>query len=124
MKSAMAQMSKMHKKNFSVVVNTVCLYRQCKRTVFYYTPDIYAEGYLVFVFPCIYLSVRMFIHSSICDSVPFVELLQSFTLTFLSSGVYLTNHSSESIPVWTRGTLEGQLSFHDSSPQGPCKKYM
>ena len=31
-----------------------------------------------------------------------------------------TNHSSESIHIWTIGTLEGRLSFHDSSPQGPC----
>ena len=37
-----------------------------------------------------------------------------------SSGVYLTNHSLESIHIWTIGTLEGRLSFHDSSPQGPC----
>ena len=36
-----------------------------------------------------------------------------------SSGVYLTNHSSESIHIWTIGTLEGRLSFHESSPQGP-----
>ena len=33
---------------------------------------------------------------------------------------YLTNHSSESIHIWTIGTLEGRLSFQDSSPQGPC----
>ena len=36
------------------------------------------------------------------------------------SGVYLTNRSSESIHIWTIGTLEGRLSFPDSSPQGPC----
>ena len=28
--------------------------------------------------------------------------------------------SSENIHIWTIGTLKGQLSFHDSSPQGPC----
>ena len=39
-----------------------------------------------------------------------------------SSGVYLTNHSSESIHIWTTGTLERRLSFHDSSPQGPCPR--
>ena len=27
-------------------------------------------------------------------------------------GVYLINHSSKSIHIWTLGTLEGQLSFH------------
>ena len=61
------------------------------------------------------LSVRLFVRTSI----PFVELLQSFTCKQLS-GVYLANHSSESIHIWTIGTLEGRLSFHDSSPQGPC----
>ena len=34
--------------------------------------------------------------------------------------VYLTNHSSESIHIWTIGTLEGWLSFRDSWTQGPC----
>ena len=29
------------------------------------------------------------------------------------------NHSSESIHIWTIGTLEGRLSFHDSWAQGP-----
>ena len=62
---------------------------------------------------------RLFICSSVRDSIHlwnyFKVLRQSF-----SSGVYLTNHSSESIPLWTIGTLEGQLSFHDSWPQGPC----
>ena len=38
--------------------------------------------------------------------VPFVELLQSFTLNN-SSGVYISNHSSESIHIWTIGTMEG-----------------
>ena len=37
-----------------------------------------------------------------------------------SSGVYLTNHSSESIHIWTIGTLEVRFSFHDASPQGKC----
>ena len=47
----------------------------------------------------------------------FTELRESF-----SSGVYLKNHSSESIHIWTIGTLEGGLSFHDSWPQGPCPR--
>ena len=34
----------------------------------------------------------------------------------------LTNHSSESIHIWTIGTLEGWLSFHDSSPYSPCPR--
>ena len=72
---------------------------------YFYTPGIYAEEYLVFVFP--------FVCSFSRDSVLFVELLQSFTLKFLK-WVYLTNHSSESIHIWTIATLEGRLSFHDS----------
>ena len=43
------------------------------------TPGIYAEGYIVFVFP--------FVCSFIRDSVRFVELLQSFTLKFLKWGI-------------------------------------
>ena len=35
-------------------------------------------------------------------------LRQSF-----SSGVYLTNHSSESILIWTMGTLEGLHPYHE-----------
>ena len=62
-------------------------------------------------------SFRLSVHPLVCsfvrDSVPFVELLRSFTLKFLS-GVYLTNHSSESIHIWTIGTLEGRLLFHGS----------
>ena len=65
------------------------------------------------------LSIRPFICSFVRNFVPFVELLHSFTLKQLEQR-YLTDHSSESIHIWTIGTLEGQLSFHDSSPQGPC----
>ena len=32
------------------------------------------------------------------------------------------NHSSESIHIWTIGTLEGWLSSHDSWSQGPCPR--
>ena len=44
---------------------TVVVFRQ----VSFYTPGIYAEGYIVFVFP--------FVRSSVRNFVPFVELLQS-----------------------------------------------
>ena len=63
------------------------------------------------------LSVRMFVRSyflpsrGICVKV----LRQSF-----SSGVYLSNYSSESIHIWTIVTLEGWHSLHDHGPQGPC----
>ena len=69
-----------------------------------YTPGIYAEGYIVFVFPFVRLYVRLFVRSyfrhvcRICVKV----LRQSF-----SSGVYLSNYLPESIHIWTIVTLEG-----------------
>ena len=48
-----------------------------------YTPGIYAEGYIVFVV----LFVRTYVRSFVCDSVPFMALLQSFTLKFLKWGI-------------------------------------
>ena len=64
------------------------------------------------------LSVRSFVRSFVLPSRSwnYFKVLRASN----SSGVYLTNHSSESIHFWTIGTLEGRLSFHDSSPQGPC----
>ena len=78
------------------------------------TPDIYAEGYIVFFFPF----VRTYVHSFVLPSCSwnYLKVLRASN----SSGVYLTNHSSESIHIWTIGTLEGRLSFGDSSLQGPC----
>ena len=69
-----------------------------------YTPGIYAEGYIVFVFPFVCSLVRSFV----CTSVRHVcriclkVLRQSF-----SSGVYLSNYLPESIHIWTIVTLEG-----------------
>ena len=60
------------------------------------------------------LYIRSFIIPS-CSWNYFKVLRESF-----SCGVYLANHSSESIHIWTIGTLEGRLSFHDSWPQSPC----
>ena len=87
----------------------------------FYTPGIYAEGYIVFVFPFVRSSVRPFVCSfvrsyfrhvcRICVKV----LLQSF-----SSGVYLSNYLPESIHIWTIVTLEGWHSLYDPEPQGPC----
>ena len=83
----------------------------------YYTPGIFADGYIVFVFPFVCSSVRMFVSSyfrhvrGICVKV----LRQSF-----SSGVYLSNYKSESLYIWTIVTLEGWHSLHDPGPQGPC----
>ena len=42
-----------------------------------------------------------------------VTLRQSFIFKFSKSS-YLDSHSSESIHIWTIGTLEGRLSFHIS----------
>ena len=63
----------------------------------YYTPGIYAKGYTVFVFLypqhlcrglySFHLSVHPFVCSFVCNSVPFVELLQSFTLKQFKSGI-------------------------------------
>ena len=76
----------------------------------FYTPGIYAEGYIVFVFPF----VCSFVLPS--RSWNYFKVLRAGNL----SRVYLTNHSSESIHIWTKGTLEGRLSFHVASPEGPC----
>ena len=70
--------------------------------------------YIVFVFPFIRMYVCSFVLLS--RSWNYFRVLCASNL----SGVYLTNHSSESIHIWTIGILEGRLSFHDSSPQGPC----
>ena len=86
--------------------------------IFIYTPGIYAEGYTVFVFLFVRTYVRSYVRSFIVPSRSwnYFKVLRASN----SSGVYLTNHYSESIHIWTIGTLEGRLSFHDSSSQGPC----
>ena len=78
------------------------------------TPSLYAEGYIVFVFPFVCSFVHLFAISS--RSWNCFQVLRLSNL----SGVYLTNLSSESIHIWTIGTLEGWLSFHDFAPKGPC----
>ena len=45
-----------------------------------------------------------------------VTLRQSFMCKFFRSS-YLDSHSSESIHIWTIGTLEGQLSFNTPGPR-------
>ena len=66
--------------------------------------------------------VRLFVRSFVCSFLLLSRLRDYFKVlrSSNSSGVYLTNHSSKSIHIWITGTLEGRLSFHDSSPQGPC----
>ena len=69
----------------------------------------YAEGHIVYIFP--------FVHSFVRDSVQFMEFLQSFTLKFLKWGIshqLIRKLSYLDFFIWTIGTLEGRLSFHDS----------
>ena len=66
-----------------------------------YTPGIYSEGYIVFVFPFICLCVRSFVLPFVCRICVKV-LRQSF-----SSCVYFSNYLPESIHIWTIVTLEG-----------------
>ena len=90
-----------------------CIFVQTSHAcvVYVYTPGIYAEGYIVFVFPFVCSSVRMFVCSyfrhvrGICVKV----LRQSF-----SSGEYLSNYLSESIHIWTIVTLE--VGIHSMTP--------
>ena len=49
-------------------------------TKFYYTPGIYADGYIVFAFPFVRSSVRMFVSSFVCTSVTFVEFASKFCI--------------------------------------------
>ena len=76
---------------------------------------VYSFRLSVRMFVCSF--VRLFVRSyflpsrGICVKV----LRQSF-----SSGVYLSNYSSESIHIWTIVTLEGWHSLHDHGPRGPC----
>ena len=44
----------------------------------YYTPGIYADGYIVFVFPFVRSSVCMFVRSFVRTSVTFVEFASKF----------------------------------------------
>ena len=48
----------------------------CQRVV--YTPGIYADGYIVFVFPFVRLYVRLFVRSFVRTSVTFVEFASKF----------------------------------------------
>ena len=81
----------------------------------YYTPDIYAEGYIIFVFPFVRSYVRCLF---VCSFVRF--LLPSVAWNLRQSFAYLSNYLSESIHIWTIATLEGWHVLHDHGPQGLC----
>ena len=93
----------------------------------YYTPPpphlcrgVYSFRLSVRPFVCSY--VRSFFRLCVRSFVLPSCLWNDFKVLRASnlSGVYLTSRSSESIHIWTIDTLEGRLSFHNSSPQGPC----
>ena len=50
---------------------------------FYYTPGIYADGYIVFAFPFVPSFVRMFVSSFVRSFVSSVEFASKFWLKFL-----------------------------------------
>ena len=54
----------------------------CCRFLHIYTPGIYADGYIVFAFPFVHSSVRMFVRSFVLPSRSW-NLRQSFALKFL-----------------------------------------
>ena len=60
------------------------LYIEC-----YYTPGIYADGYIVFVFPFVRLYVRLFVRSFVRNSVTFVEFASKFCVK-VSQVVYIS----------------------------------
>ena len=59
-----------------------------------YTPGIYADGYIVFAFPFVHSSVRMFLSSFVRS---FVEFSSKFALKFLkwciSQQLHIRKHS-------------------------------
>ena len=69
------------------------------------------------------ISVRPFVCSFVRASITYLEFTTKFSTKLresLSSGIYLTNYSSESIPIWTMSTLEGLLPCHEFWSQGSC----
>ena len=96
--------------DLAVTCNGMLNTTTCSLNLLY--PRHLCRGYIVFVFPFV------------CSFVLPSHLWNYFKVLRASnlSGVNLTNHSSESIDIWTIGTLEGRLSFHDPSPQGPCPR--
>ena len=55
----------------------------------FYTPGIYANGYIVFAFPFVRSSVRMFVSSFVRTSVTFVEFASKFCVK-VSHAVYIS----------------------------------
>ena len=68
-----------------VEANVLSMYAKFQRHPPYYTPGIYAEGFMVFVFPFVRLYVRLFVRSS----VTFVEFASKFCVK-VSQVVYIS----------------------------------
>ena len=51
-------------------------YRQKTFPLYYYTPGIYAEGYIVFVIPFVRSPIRMYVNSFIHSSVTLMGISQ------------------------------------------------
>ena len=84
----------------------------------YYTPGIYAEGYIVFVFLFVCSFVHLFVRSFVLPSVTW-NLRQSFALKFLkcciSQQLLIRKHS------YLDHSYPGGLAFTPwPRPQGPC----
>ena len=79
-----------------------------KRLGVYYTPGIYADGYIVFAFPFVRSSVRMFVSSFVLPSRSW-KLRQSFASKFLkwciSQQLHIRKHS------YTDHSYPGGLAF-------------
>ena len=58
-----------------------------------YTPGIYADGYIVFAFPFVRSSVRMFVSSFVRTSVTFVEFASKFLKWCISQQLHIRKHS-------------------------------
>ena len=70
----------------------------------YYTPGIYAEGYIIFVFPFARSSVRSFVRSSVRTSVTFVEFESKFCVK-VSQVVYISATTYQKAKVHHTGDI-------------------
>ena len=101
--------------HFFAFINSA--YQYC-RLIYIYTPGIYAEGYIVFVFLFVCWSLRMFVSSFVRPSVTFVEFTTKFYIIVSQVGyIWPTTHQKAFIfGPWV--TLECLHSCHKFWPQG------
>ena len=94
---------KWHRRGVFEPLRALALVFQTIKFCFLY-PSIYAEGFIVFSFPFVHPSRSWNLSKKFCEG--------------FSSGLYITNYSSESIHIWTMGTLEDLLPCHLFWPLG------